>query len=112
MKEADLEESSRAPIVVATFQLAHEGLDIPALDTVILSTPKSDIKQSIGRIMRETKGKVNDPLIFDIADHWSVFFAMYRKRLKVYKEGGFSIDGGDVTSEKPTEVFGKGMCLF
>ena len=112
MKEKDLEESSRAPIVVATFQLAHEGLDIPALDTVILSTPKSDIKQSIGRIMRETKGKVNDPLIYDIADHWSVFFAMYRKRLKVYKEGGFCIDGADVASEKPTEVFGKGTCLI
>lgn len=112
MKEKDLEESSRAPIVVATFQLAHEGLDIPALDTVILSTPKSDIKQSIGRIMRETKGKVNNPLIYDIADHWSVFFAMYRKRLKVYKEGGFCIDGADVASEKPTEVFGKGTCLF
>lgn len=118
MKEADLEASSKSPIVVATFQLAHEGLDIPALDTVILATPKSDIKQSIGRIMRETKGKLNDPLIFDIADQWSVFFAMYRKRLKVYREGGFEIicaaDGirGDGDVDKPPEVFGKGQCLF
>jgi superfamily II DNA or RNA helicase len=116
MKEKDLEESAKSPIVVATFQLAHEGLDIPALDTVILATPKSDIKQSIGRIMRETKGKVNDPLIYDIADSWSVFFAMYRKRLKVYREGGFELssagtDGGG-EAEKPTEVFGKGNCLF
>jgi len=116
MKEADLEESAKSPIVVATFQLAHEGLDIPALDTVILATPKSDIKQSIGRIMRETKGKVNDPLIFDIADSWSVFFAMYRKRLKVYKEGGFELssDGtdGGASREVVPEVFGKGKCLF
>jgi len=111
MKEKDLEESAKSPIVVATFQLAHEGLDIPALDTVILATPKSDIKQSIGRIMRETKGKVNDPLIYDIADSWSVFFAMYRKRLKVYREGGFEMGEGSV-DEKPTEVFGKGNCLF
>jgi superfamily II DNA or RNA helicase len=109
MKEKDLEESSRSPIVIATFQLAHEGLDIPALDTVILATPKSDIKQSIGRIMRETAGKVNDPLIFDVADHWSVFFAMYRKRLKVYREGGFDIVR---EVEEPTEVFGKGQCLI
>jgi len=118
MKEKDLEESAKSPIVVATFQLAHEGLDIPALDTVILATPKSDIKQSIGRIMRETKGKVNDPLIYDIADSWSVFFAMYRKRLKVYREGGFELssagtDEGIRDAEaKPTEVFGKGKCLF
>ena len=117
MKEADLEESAKSPIVIATFQLAHEGLDIPALDTVILATPKSDIKQSIGRIMRETKGKINDPLIFDIADQWSVFFAMYRKRLKVYKEGGFEVsstgtDEGIQDGTKPTEIFGKGQCLF
>lgn len=117
MKEKDLEESAKSPIVVATFQLAHEGLDIPALDTVILATPKSDIKQSIGRIMRETAGKLNDPLIFDIADSWSVFFAMYRKRLKVYREGGFEVSsdgtpGISSGSEKPLEVFGKGKCLF
>lgn len=110
MKEADLTKSAEAPIVIATFQLAHEGLDIPVLDTVILATPKSDIKQSIGRIMRETAGKLNDPLIFDIVDQWSVFFAMYRKRLKVYKECGFDI--GNCESEKPPEVFGKGKCLL
>ena len=112
MKEKDLEESAKSPIVVATFQLAHEGLDIPALDTVILATPKSDIKQSIGRIMRETAGKLNDPLIYDIADQWSVFFAMYRKRLKVYREGGFELSSEATEDAKPTEVFGKGRCLF
>ena len=111
MKEADLAKSAEAPAVIATFQLAHEGLDIPALDTVILATPKSDIKQSIGRIMRETAGKANDPLIYDVADHWSVFFAMYRKRMKVYREGGFETGVGGEEPEE-TKVFGKGVCLF
>lgn len=108
MKEEDLETSSKSPIIVATFQLAHEGLDIPALDTVVLATPKSDIKQSIGRIMRETAGKVNHPLIFDIADRWSVFFSMYRKRLKVYREGGFEIQS---VQDEPESLF-KGRCAF
>ena len=106
MKESDLNESATKQVVIATFQLAHEGLDIPVLDTVILATPRSDIKQSIGRIMRETKGKLNDPLIFDIADQWSVFFSMYNKRLKVYREGGFEIVG----EEKPVVKTGK--CMF
>ena len=109
MKEEDLAESAKSPVVVATFQLAHEGLDIPVLDTVILSTPKSDIKQSIGRVMRETAGKLNNPLIYDIADQWSVFFSMYAKRLRVYREGGFVIEG---EPEKPPEVFGRGKCLI
>jgi superfamily II DNA or RNA helicase len=108
LKEAELEEASKMPVVIATFQLAHEGLDIPALDTVILATPKSDIKQSIGRIMRETPGKLNDPLIIDIVDHWSVFFSMYRKRCAVYKEGGFETE----KEEKKEEVFSKGVCLL
>lgn len=106
MKESELNESAKKQVVIATFQLAHEGLDIPVLDTVILATPRSDIKQSIGRIMRETKGKLNDPLIFDIADQWSVFFSMYNKRLKIYREGGFEIVG----EEKPIVKTGK--CLF
>ncbi len=91
MKEAELDASSRKQVVVATFQLAQEGLDIPVLDTVILSTPKSDIKQSIGRIMRETKGKLNNPLIIDIIDQWSVFWSMARKRATVYRDGGFEV---------------------
>ena len=80
-------------MIVATFTLAHEGLDIPALDTVILSTPHSDVKQAVGRIMRETKGKNNDPVIYDMVDHWSVLWAMYSKRLKMYHESGFAVEG-------------------
>ena len=48
-------ESSKKKIIFATFSQAHEGLDIPTLDTVILATPKSDIVQSIGRIMRDVR---------------------------------------------------------
>jgi superfamily II DNA or RNA helicase len=109
-KEEELSAASEKPVVIATFQLAQEGLDIPALDTVILSTPKSDIKQSIGRIMRETPGKLNSPLIYDIIDHWSVFYSMARKRRKVYEEGGFAIENEE--PEEPAEIIGKGQCFF
>jgi len=93
MKQKDLEESSTKKIIVATYSQAHEGLDIPALDTVILASPKSDIVQSIGRVMRETTGKQNNPHIYDVRDVWSIFTAMYYKRLKVYRAGGFKIHG-------------------
>jgi superfamily II DNA or RNA helicase len=108
MKEADLIESSKKQIIFATFSQAHEGLDIPSLDTVILATPKSDIVQSIGRIMRETKGKKNNPRIYDVVDHWSVFFAMYNKRLRVYRQGGFNIPD---QPKEDTGDFLPGKCL-
>src|SRR6056300_657680 len=109
MKEKDLQESSTKKIIFATFSQAHEGLDIPTLDTVILATPKSDIQQSIGRVMRETPGKNNNPHIYDIVDHWSILFAMYKKRLRVYKQGGFRIDA--VEDKEEVNPF-QGKCQF
>jgi len=114
MKETELQESSKKKIIFGTFSQAHEGLDIPTLDTIILATPKSDIKQSIGRIMRETGGKKNNPHIYDICDQWSVMFAMYVKRRKVYIEGGFKIDQSNCKMsdpDEPSEVWKKPMFL-
>ena len=110
MKESELNESSKKRILFATFSLAHEGLDIPSLDTVILVTPKSDIVQSIGRIMRETHGKKNNPHIYDICDQWSILHAMFTKRLRVYKKGGFKLP----SSILPEDVIepSAGKCLF
>jgi superfamily II DNA or RNA helicase len=110
MKEKDLAESSKKRVIFATFSQAHEGLDIPSLDTVFLVTPKSDIKQSIGRIMRETTGKKNTPKIYDVVDHWSVMFAMFNKRKKVYREGGFNIVGPPDPQTKAEENPFKGKC--
>jgi len=103
MKEKDLQESSQKKIIFATFSQAHEGLDIPSLDTVILASPKSDITQSIGRIMRETKGKKNVPRIYDINDPWAIFTSMFYKRMRVYRQGGFTIHG--TPSEERTCLF-------
>jgi len=114
LKEAELEEAAKKQVVIATFQLAHEGLDIPSLDTVILTTPKSDIKQAIGRIMRDGggNGRSRDPLIVDVLDHWSVCFAMHAKRRAVYRELGATIDGNDISEESSSPAVPKGQCLF
>ena len=37
--------------------MAAEGLDIPKLNTLILASPKSDVQQSCGRILREKPEK-------------------------------------------------------
>lgn len=106
MSEQALEESSKCPIIFGTFSQAQEGLDIPTLDTLILATPKSDIKQSIGRILRETPGKKNIPCVWDVWDQWSVLNAMYRKRLNVYRESGFDFQGRQSEDEKQLKITG------
>jgi hypothetical protein len=109
MKEAELEESSRARVIVATYSMAQEGLDIPVLDTLVMTTPHSDVTQAVGRIMRETPGKVNAPLIIDIVDRWSVFNSMFKKRCVVYKTAGFDTQYSmDLTAQE----FPRGKCLL
>lgn len=109
MSRDALEETSKKQIIFGTFSQAHEGLDIPTLDTVVLATPKSDIQQSIGRILRETPGKQNNPHIYDIKDNWNyILTSMYKKRLGVYRSGQFTIHG----YEEEVPVIPKGVILF
>ncbi len=67
MKEEELDEAQKAQVIFATKQFAEEGLDIPALDTLFLTTPLSDIEQAAGRILRPFEGK-KDPFIVDFRD--------------------------------------------
>jgi len=89
LEQKALDEAAKARIVVGTFSLAQEGLDIPTLDTVFLVTPHSDVKQAIGRIMRGA----SRPVIWDVVDSWSVLYSMWRKRLATYRELGIVVEG-------------------
>jgi hypothetical protein len=91
MKADEYRINERRRIIVGTYSLAHEGLDIPALDTIVLATPKSNVVQAVGRILRETKGKQNHPLVIDIVDRWGPIHHQFRKRKQYYTETGFSL---------------------
>ena len=106
MKQDALKLSEECDVILATYSLAHEGLDIPSLDTLILSTPKTDIVQSCGRILRETTGKKNNPLIIDICDSFGSLPNQARKRRVYYKNSGFNINGKSNTIVKEKEVSG------
>jgi superfamily II DNA or RNA helicase len=80
MKQEEHELASKKQVIVATFTLAYEGLDIPSLDTLFLVTPHSDVKQAVGRITRTPGSKE----VFDIVDNWSVLAGMFYKRSRVY----------------------------
>jgi superfamily II DNA or RNA helicase len=86
MKKLDLKKSESKKIILGTFEMASEGLDIADLDTLVLATPKTAITQSLGRIMRKNKNDyINNPLIIDIYDDSSIYIAMAKKRIMLYK---------------------------
>jgi superfamily II DNA or RNA helicase len=108
MKQAVLDESATKRVVVGTFSLAHEGLDISTLSAIVLATPHSDVRQAVGRVLRKEGPK----LVYDVVDTWSVMNAMWRKRAKIYAECGFSMEDVDEPAETPASIFQQGKCLF
>ena len=88
MKQADLKISETKKIVIATYSMASEGLDIKTLTTLILATPKTDIEQAVGRIMRV---KHNSPLIIDIIDSHDIFKRQWLKRKTFYQKNNYKL---------------------
>jgi superfamily II DNA or RNA helicase len=92
MRPAELKVSETKQILLATFAFCAEGLDVPKLDTLVLASPKSDIIQSVGRILREKpKNRSNTPIIVDIIDNYSIFGAQARKREKFYASKSYDL---------------------
>ena len=89
MKQKDLDLSESKNVILGTYPMSSEGLDIPSLDSIIFTTPKSNIEQSIGRITR--KQHENMPIAYDIVDNFSVFSRQYIKRERIYKRLNYDI---------------------
>lgn len=77
----------------ATYALAKEGLDIPRLDRLFLTTPQKDyavIVQSIGRVARTFPGKTQ-PIAYDFVDCSRGFEKSFRTRCTHYRKCGCTI---------------------
>ena len=74
----------------ASFNLAKEGLDIPLLDRLYLTTPKKDyavVTQSIGRIARVADGK-KDAVCYDYVDDIQFCENQWKRRKTTYRKAG------------------------
>lgn len=88
MKEKALKDSECKMVIIATYSMASEGLDIKTLSALIMATPKTDIEQTVGRILRE---KHNNPIIVDIIDKHETLQNQWRKRKTFYKKQNYKI---------------------
>ena len=88
MKMEELKKSESKQIILATYSMAAEALDIKSLTSLFLASPKSDIIQAVGRILRE---KHANPLVIDLIDNHDVFLNQFNKRRAFYNEKNYKI---------------------
>ena len=92
MNESDLKKSEKKQIVLASYSMSSEGLDIPTLNAEFLISPKTDIVQTVGRILR-AKHAYSHPIIYDFIDSHDVFQRQWLKRKAYYKKNNYKIIG-------------------
>ena len=97
MKQQNLQETEQKQIVLATYAMAAEALDIKTLSSLIMVTPKTDITQSIGRILRV---KHANPIVVDIVDKHDIFQNQWAQRRRFYKKCNYRIRQIDSQSYK------------
>jgi superfamily II DNA or RNA helicase len=93
MKQSDLKISEEKDIILGTYPMVSEGFDCPALDSVILASPKSDVIQSVGRIMRKKpEDRDRQHIIIDVVDYFGNFASQWDTRKKYYKKQKYQFE--------------------
>lgn len=95
VREKALEEMRQGTkkYLFATYSLAKEGLDVPRLERLYLTTPQKDfavVTQSIGRIARTFPNK-GTPIAYDFVDNIDYAVRAYKKRCAIYRKNGNKI---------------------
>jgi superfamily II DNA or RNA helicase len=104
MSEEQLQISATKQIILGTYAMAEEGLDIENLNAIILSTPKGAIKQSVGRILRREVYE-EPPIVIDIVDSDNqVFMGTANVRMQHYKRQNYNIQSFKI-SDYPSEGY-------
>ena len=91
-REKALEEMRKGnkKYLFATYSLCKEGLDIPRLNRLFLTTPINDYAvcvQSIGRIARVYRDK-KESIAYDFVDDFQYSVKSYKKRCTNYRKAG------------------------
>ena len=83
-------KAGKVKVILSTFALAKEGLDIPCLTDLIMATPVKDfaiVVQAVGRVARVAKDKPQ-PVVYDLVDDINKCHKMFLQRVRHYKRSG------------------------
>jgi superfamily II DNA or RNA helicase len=104
MKERDLKESEKKQLILATYQMASVGLDIPTLNTIVFASPRSEVTQAFGRILRKINKEL-PPKGYDIIDNSiQVYSRQFNNRRRIYKRNLFKYNMSKVYDYEDTTV--------
>lgn len=85
--------AATARILLASYAMASEAMNIKTLNSVILASPRKNVEQSTGRILRVRPGeRVVQPVIVDIVDSHSMYQGQWRKRLAYYRRCQYQVE--------------------
>lgn len=102
MSQLELEKSAQRQVILASYQMSSEGMNIPTLNTLILASPISAVEQSIGRIQRQKpEEREYVPLVLDVWDRFSRFQGQGKTRLKHYESQGYTITHEGFVQDPP-----------
>lgn len=114
MKEDVREEGgANAKILLASYAMASEAMNIKSLNTVILASPRKKVEQSTGRILRvRPEQREVAPLIYDIVDVHDVYRSQYRKRSVYYRKCKYTIEDDSVKKKEKEKEVQEDGCLI
>lgn len=115
MKQENLKKSEICQFIIGTFHCIAEGFDCKGLDTLILASPKGDVVQICGRILRDRpEDRKHVPLIIDVIDDFGSFTNQAKKRHTYYKKCKYEIIDKDnaLVVEKKTINLPKNVCVI
>lgn len=86
ISKKDAETAPHKRVLLATYSYMSEGTDVPFLDTAILCSPRSNVSQAVGRILRKVDGK-KEPVIMDVLDNCAQeLIESFQSRVRQYKK--------------------------
>jgi len=92
LKQEVLDASLQCRIIIGTYNMIEEGFDCKSLDTLIMATPKVNIEQSVGRILRkQKKDRTITPLVIDIFDQFANNINKGKRRMAFYRKQKYDI---------------------
>lgn len=102
MPQTELDKSALCQVILASYQMSSEGMNIPTLNTLILASPISSVEQSIGRIQRQKpEEREYAQLVVDVWDRFSRFQGQGRTRMKHYQSQGYTITHEGFVCDEP-----------